>query len=159
LSRGIRPARRMARTRNLENDSARPTARCPSPNHPHRVCLTSRPGAHRAPGGDGVVGRSLRAVVVDVYNAKSGAKSRHELPGFFSQGTEALRGRRLRARERRALGGCTASPEHVWGDGSKWVAFFFWCAFQNAPAGRSLSRSSPEGARPLRAVVPPARAT
>jgi hypothetical protein len=39
--------------------------------------------SHRAPGRIGVDGRSLRAAVVVVFNAKSGAKSRHEMVGFL----------------------------------------------------------------------------
>src|SRR5262245_10271860 len=95
---------------------------------------------------------ALTAVVV--INAKSGAKSRHAVSGFFRKGKEAIGRRRVRSGERRAQGGRTASPERVRGDGSTCVAFSFSCALQNCPAGRSLHCSSPLRERSTSAFCP-----
>ena len=83
------------------------------------------------------------AAVVPAFNAKLGAKSRHAVVGFFRKGNEALRRRRVRSRERRAQGGLFASPVRVCGGGRKWLSFYFSCAFQSSPAGRSVLCSSP----------------
>ena len=63
--------------------------------------------------------------------------------GFFRKGNEAFRCRRVWPGERRAQRGRTASPERVWGDGRKWISFYFSCAFQNSAAGISLICSRP----------------
>ena len=50
------------------------------------------------------------AAVVPVFNAKSGAKSRHEISGFFRKANEALRRRRVRSRDRRERVGNRGVP-------------------------------------------------
>jgi hypothetical protein len=65
-------------------NSVKPTARSRSPKHPHWLCLPRRLGAHSAPRRSGVAGCYLAEVaVVLVFNAKSGAKSRHDKFVFF----------------------------------------------------------------------------